>query len=191
MKNLIVTSTRKTSQGTFRPGVLYAIDDTKPEGQAVLNSLVEGKDGVGRKLPAEPVGKILTDAQAEQFRKDRAQLAAAEKAEELSDPATRDDVQRDSILERAVDAEAKVEALKKELGQFERKAFDREAVITNAQADLHAANTKVGELTDALADAEKKSAALAEQLAKAEAKISDLEGGDAKEGSKPSKGASK
>ncbi|UWQ77360.1 hypothetical protein [Leisingera sp. M658] len=139
MKFLIVESTRKTKIGTFRPGILYSVDETKPNNQAVLLSLTEGKDASGRKV-VEPVGNYLSKAEADQFRKDRAQQAAKERGGERGEKAEGkgavNTANLTGLTKRAERAEAEVQRLEEELQAEKDKAFALDVDATKANETL-------------------------------------------------------
>lgn len=162
MKYLIVDSTRRTSIGTFRPGILYEVDETKPKNQAVLTSLTEGKDGRGIKV-VKPVGKILSTEQAKQYREDRALAAAkeigAESEAQAEGKGAINTENLSGLKSRLAAKEEENERLKKELQAAKDSAFDldarangAEAKLEEAMANLQSSDQKITGLTAQVSD---------------------------------------
>lgn len=61
---LAVKSTRHTAIGTFRPGVVYAVDDGPMQNRLVISVLTAGKDLQGKPVGPGVAGKILTEEKA-------------------------------------------------------------------------------------------------------------------------------
>ena len=176
MKFLIVDSTRKTSIGTFRPGILYTVDENQPRNKTVLNALVYGKDEHGRKK-FEPVGSYLTEAEAEAFRKERSQEAAKEKGADQTVPAE----QKSTLLtadvtglkaEIASKTKA-IEKLQKDLQVEKDSSFDLEAKLTNAEAALRGQEEALATAEQKCVDLEAEVTSLKSALEQAQAQPDD------------------
>lgn len=64
---LAVNSTRHTAIGTFRPGVVYAVDDGPIQNRLVVSILTTGKDLQGKPAGAGLAGKVLTEEEAKAY----------------------------------------------------------------------------------------------------------------------------
>lgn len=167
---LAVTSTRHTALGTFRPGIVYAVDPGPTENLRVIKSLTEGKDLQGKKIGKDIVGKVLTKDEADALMQKSHGKPQQIGAVAEDDPDSIDlDVLEDLQGQLRV-AEGQVvqtmEAAKVAAQQSETKQAEMEATLQSEAARADAAEGKVSE-------AEK----LAEQIAAdSEAKLAEVEG---------------
>jgi hypothetical protein len=165
MKNLVVSSTRTTAIGTFIPGVVYVLDETQKSHSDVIKALVHGKGPDKKPTRAPANGRLLSDAEAEAFRKERGQQAKAVVGVQESDEPKGEGVVATANLKALVDRAEASEAL----------AEDLTAKLSVAEGEREAVQKKADEL--------------AEDLAAATKEIEDLK--DAAKAKKPSNGDSK
>ncbi|AHD12148.1 hypothetical protein [Phaeobacter gallaeciensis] len=158
MKNVIVKSTRRTKIGTFRPGIVYKLDETKQAHQAVILSLTEGKDDTGRKT-VDPVGAILTDSEVKAYMEKRSQSTVQEISKEIGAKAEGEGaVNTVSIAaetERAEKAEAAVKDLQAELSAIKLEKSEQEAKVSGLKAEVSTVKEQMQQLEAALEDAKK------------------------------------
>lgn len=157
MKFLVVSSTRRTSVGTFRPGVVYALDETKKPHADVIRSLVTGKDKYGHETRAKPVGKVVDEAEAKKLLEMWAQDAAREMGGAVSSKATGDGAINSldlAGLERQADqAEKDRDLAQRQVADLEAAKIVSDKASKDAAAQISSLTAQVTELSDQLQQA--------------------------------------
>lgn len=190
-KLLIVSSTRRTKIGTLRPGIVYTLDGSKPKIQEVLTWLTEGKDSSGVKR-TEPIGKILTQDEADKFMASRAQEQAKElsldKEAQAEGKGAINTANLTGLSQRADKAEAKVKSLEDQLQAAkeiasasqtraetaEKDMADQSGMLEASESSIASLNTLVADLKKQAETAEVELVAKKEDLKTSEDRVSGL-----------------
>ncbi len=78
---ICVYQTRKTAAGTFRPGIVYTVNEKDRKVAAVLSLLLKGENPVSGQKIEDPVGKKMTKKEVEEFNGAQVSLIPYDEAE--------------------------------------------------------------------------------------------------------------